>query len=113
MPIFEYYCNSCNNRFEKIVMKGWENLNEPDSCPKCNSPLVEKCISNPSFRTGGKDELRSVPDPVPPLQKLKEEGPREVCTGGYEDLPEFKPTKRTKDKHGNVRWDESKKQYFT
>jgi putative FmdB family regulatory protein len=33
MPIYEYVCDSCNERFEKIVI----NKQQEISCPKCSS----------------------------------------------------------------------------
>jgi putative FmdB family regulatory protein len=33
MPIYEYICDACNERFEKIVI----NKQQEISCPKCSS----------------------------------------------------------------------------
>jgi putative FmdB family regulatory protein len=33
MPIYEYVCDACNERFEKIVI----NKQQEISCPKCSS----------------------------------------------------------------------------
>ena len=33
MPIYEYVCDACNERFEKIVI----NKHQEISCPKCAS----------------------------------------------------------------------------
>jgi putative FmdB family regulatory protein len=33
MPIYEYICEECNERFEKIVI----NKRQEISCPKCSS----------------------------------------------------------------------------
>jgi len=33
MPIYEYVCDKCNERFEKIVI----NRQQEISCPKCSS----------------------------------------------------------------------------
>ncbi|TNE92900.1 MAG: zinc ribbon domain-containing protein [Deltaproteobacteria bacterium] len=44
MPIYEYACESCGHRFEKLV-----RLNaEPPPCPECGAG-VKKLISASSF----------------------------------------------------------------
>lgn len=44
MPIYEYACESCGHRFEKLV-----RINaEPPSCPECEG-VVKKLISASSF----------------------------------------------------------------
>ena len=49
MPIFEYACRKCKNRFETIVLAARESI----ACPKCHSTAVEKQLSvfsSPSSR---------------------------------------------------------------
>ena len=41
MPIFEYKCKICNNKFEELVSGDTENI----KCPKCHSNQVEKLVS--------------------------------------------------------------------
>ncbi|HOB90544.1 MAG: zinc ribbon domain-containing protein [Bacillota bacterium] len=41
MPIFEYKCNQCGNKFEKLV----RSSNEQIACPSCNSEDVRKLFS--------------------------------------------------------------------
>jgi putative FmdB family regulatory protein len=41
MPIYEYACPGCGNRFEKLVRRPGEAV----SCPSCESPDVEKQLS--------------------------------------------------------------------
>ena len=51
MPIYEYKCGDCGERFEKLILnraKVHEIL-----CPKCQSEKVEKQIS--LFGTSGSD----------------------------------------------------------
>lgn len=43
MPIFEFKCKECENRFEKIVFKPLDQVEI--KCPKCGSKEVEKLIS--------------------------------------------------------------------
>ncbi|MCY4187125.1 MAG: zinc ribbon domain-containing protein [Bryobacterales bacterium] len=41
MPIFEYYCEECDSRFESLVMG---SAPEPDSC-HCGSESIERVYS--------------------------------------------------------------------
>jgi len=49
MPIYEYECEKCGNRFEKI-----QKFSDPpvETCPKCGGP-VHKLQSAPSFQFKG------------------------------------------------------------
>jgi hypothetical protein len=103
----------CNHEFEAIVILSQSTMGEPDRCPQCANKLIEKMISAPAqIRTDGRRGLRTVPDPKPPLQGLKEKGPREGCEGGYEDLEEWTKPVRKKGKDGNFYWEDKKKHYF-
>ena len=41
MPIYEYACNGCGSRFEKLVRRFAEQV----SCPSCASEAVDKQLS--------------------------------------------------------------------
>ncbi len=47
MPIYEYICDSCSERFEKIVI----NKQQEISCPKCSSKKATIQLS--VFATAG------------------------------------------------------------
>ncbi len=47
MPIYEYICEECNERFEKIVI----NKQQEISCPKCSSKKAAIQLS--VFATAG------------------------------------------------------------
>ena len=49
MPLYEYKCEACGHRFEKIV-----KFSDPplDACPKCGGK-VEKLLSSPAFQFKG------------------------------------------------------------
>ena len=52
MPIYEFQCNKCGKRFEKIL-----SLSESSKDIECNCPKKapsKKVVSAPSFRLGGK-----------------------------------------------------------
>ncbi|MBX3169332.1 MAG: zinc ribbon domain-containing protein [Candidatus Eremiobacteraeota bacterium] len=41
MPIFEYACNQCEQRFEKLLRKSDQEVD----CPKCRSQDLRKLFS--------------------------------------------------------------------
>jgi putative FmdB family regulatory protein len=49
MPLYEYECDACGHRFEKI-----QKFSDPlvERCPKCGSP-VRKLQSSPAFQFKG------------------------------------------------------------
>ncbi len=49
MPIYEYECCECCERFEKLVFRG----DEPVGCPKCQSANINKVMSVCGFKSGG------------------------------------------------------------
>jgi putative FmdB family regulatory protein len=51
MPLYEYQCESCNNRFEKIQ----KSFSDPpvETCPKCGQGPVRKLISSPAIQFKG------------------------------------------------------------
>jgi len=50
MPIYEYQCESCRHRFEKL-----QNISDKPckKCPNCDGPL-RKLISSPAIQFKGK-----------------------------------------------------------
>jgi putative FmdB family regulatory protein len=49
MPIFDYQCATCENRFETLV-RGDTKV----ACPSCGGRKVEKLLSVPARAAGGK-----------------------------------------------------------
>lgn len=49
MPLYEYQCQKCNHRFEKI-----QKFSDPieDTCPSCGGP-VQKLMSSPAIQFKG------------------------------------------------------------
>ncbi|MBN1955904.1 MAG: zinc ribbon domain-containing protein [Anaerolineae bacterium] len=43
MPIYEYCCEACGEKFEKLVRS--TSKQQPLTCPHCGSERVEKAIS--------------------------------------------------------------------
>src|SRR5262245_15111511 len=50
MPLYEYECVACNNRFERI-----QKFSDPlvETCPKCGKGPVRKLISSPAIQFKG------------------------------------------------------------
>lgn len=50
MPIFEYKCQKCNHKFEKLVLKKDQII----KCPRCGSDALDKLLSvfNASVKSG-------------------------------------------------------------
>ena len=51
MPLYEYECEECGQRFERIRKFSDPPLDEP--CPKCGGP-IRKLISSPAIQFKGK-----------------------------------------------------------
>lgn len=43
MPIYEYVCQSCNTKFEKLVRSMSDSA--PIACPKCQSTQTQRALS--------------------------------------------------------------------
>jgi putative FmdB family regulatory protein len=48
MPLFDYVCQDCNQRFEALV----RNKEEKAECPQCQSANTERQWSAPSVTMG-------------------------------------------------------------
>jgi putative FmdB family regulatory protein len=50
MPLYEYQCDACGDRFEKIV-----KFSDPplETCPKCGAGPVQKLLSSPAIQFKG------------------------------------------------------------
>ena len=49
MPIYEYECCRCSEKFERLVFRS----DEPVNCPKCESSEVCRQMSVCGFKSGG------------------------------------------------------------
>ena len=59
MPIFEYRCQDCDTRFEKLVRN---SDTDGPVCPSCGTPHVEKELSTFAAHANGRS---SSPAPMP------------------------------------------------
>ncbi len=97
MPLYEYQCQKCHKRYEKI-----QKLNEPPckKCPACGGPL-KKLFSSPAIQFKGDgfyitDYAKKAPaggetktdKPAPTKTKASEEKKSEAKT---EPMPSDKP----------------------
>lgn len=50
MPIYAYACQSCGHQFDRL-----QRLSDPDpeTCPACGEPQVQRQVTAPSFRLAG------------------------------------------------------------
>jgi putative FmdB family regulatory protein len=50
MPIYEFQCQSCKNRFDRLL-----KMSDPDpsDCPNCDQPVITRQLSAPQFRLAG------------------------------------------------------------
>jgi putative FmdB family regulatory protein len=50
MPLYEYLCDACGHRFEKI-----QKFSDPliEECPKCGEKQVHKLVSSPAIQFKG------------------------------------------------------------
>jgi putative FmdB family regulatory protein len=51
MPIYEYQCDECEEKFEKLVRSG-NGAATDTSCPKCGSKKIHKALSLFGFGMG-------------------------------------------------------------
>jgi putative FmdB family regulatory protein len=49
MPLYEYRCDACESRFERLVRAFREDV----ACPDCGSAEVERLLSTFAFSSGG------------------------------------------------------------
>ena len=47
MPIYEYACRSCSNRFEALI----RGTSATPACPECKSTDLERLLSLPSVKS--------------------------------------------------------------
>ena len=109
MPLYEYQCERCGERFEKI-----QKFSDPpvDTCPKCGGGPVHKLIAAPAFQfkgtgwyitdyarknagggkaDGGSKESAAGTDSSAADSATKDDGKKEGAAGEKSD----KPTKDT------------------
>jgi putative FmdB family regulatory protein len=81
MPLYEYECESCGKRFEKI-----QKFSDPlvDVCPNCGKGPVKKLLSSPAIQFKGSGWYIT-------------DYAKKSTTGSAKDTRDSKDTKDTKD----------------
>ena len=51
MPLYDFQCDACENRFERILQK-YSDPN-PETCPKCGKGPITKLPSSPAIQFKG------------------------------------------------------------
>jgi len=75
MPIYEYRCEACDERFDKLL---WSMSQAPAkvTCPTCQSTDVRRLISAPTIHSAGESragaEREEAPSHKPPVLGRKE-----------------------------------------
>lgn len=76
MPIYEYQCDTCNGRFQKLV-RGFSTASDVH-CPRCNSADVHKAVSRFAVVQSEEARMESLADPSS-LAGLDENDPKSVA----------------------------------
>ena len=74
MPIYEYQCEACAERFDKLFVS-LSRIPTEIACPVCQSTTVRRLISAPTIHTageGGQAEIEPPPPSKPPVFGRKE-----------------------------------------
>lgn len=59
MPIYEYECRGCGNRFEHLLRTAQD---APQACPSCGGKKLEKAFS--AFSVGAQQKPAAGPKPA-------------------------------------------------
>jgi putative FmdB family regulatory protein len=76
MPIYEYVCQECAGRFQRLVA----GFQDPDDlhCPRCGTQDVRKAVSRFGLMQSEEARLESLADPSA-LAGLDEEDPQSIA----------------------------------
>jgi putative FmdB family regulatory protein len=78
MPIYEFQCEACGDRFERLQKLADP---DPDRCPRCGRPEVKRRVTAPAFRLAGSGWYET---------DFKKEGDRKRNLAGGEEPPKPK-----------------------
>jgi putative FmdB family regulatory protein len=92
MPIYEFECTDCGERFERL-----QKLSDPDptDCPTCGKPRVKRRLTAPAFRLAGSGWYET---------DFKKDGDTKRNLAGKDEAPKSD----SKDDSGSKKPDEAK-----
>jgi putative FmdB family regulatory protein len=77
VPIYEYTCNACNEKFDKLIKS--MSSSEKIKCPKCGSGKTERALS--VFAVKGENPVSS--------RSAKAHNPGCACCSSARSCPSF------------------------
>jgi putative FmdB family regulatory protein len=99
MPLYEYECSACGNRFEQI-----QRFSDPpvDVCPRCGERSVRKLLSSPAIQFKGSgwyitDYARAKEPKAPGEVKASTDSQQSTESGGSGDSKKSKESKESKE----------------
>jgi putative FmdB family regulatory protein len=117
MPLYEFQCEACDNRFERILQRFTDP--NPETCPKCGKGPVKKLPSSPAIQFKGSGfyitDYAKKSSPEASSAKSSGDGGSSASSSDSksdskaESKPESKPdTKSTESKSSDSKTSESK-----
>ena len=84
MPIYEFECTECGERFDRL-----QKLSEPDpaDCPSCGKPRVRRRLTAPAFRLAGSGWYET---------DFKKDGKRNLAGDAAKPAADAKPSEPAK-----------------
>lgn len=90
MPIYEFWCSSCEQKFD-IYQKGFSKISH--SCPNCGNKKLERIISTVYIRKSDRQVYEEIRDDYQLERAVKRNDPKAIAelverTGRGDKIPE-------------------------
>ncbi len=90
MPIYEFWCSSCQQKID-IYQQGFSNI--PHSCPNCGNNKLERIFSPFSIRKTNRQVYEEIRDDKQFERAVKGNDPKAIAefverTGGGSEIPD-------------------------
>jgi putative FmdB family regulatory protein len=82
MPIYEFECNACGTRFDRLQKL---SDSDPANCPDCGAAQVRRRVTAPAFRLAGSGWYET---------DFKKDGDKKRNLAGKEDAPKAQEAKK-------------------